>query len=608
MGSSNLRRLDTIRRNASSTDTAWLRPALEKLQDELNDRAERSSADSREIFIAAFEAIKRLRGASYHDLRLRCLRSCWDYFFHHGNSVHALEVANHYGELAARIGSTSALRTSLNLKGIVLGESGNISDAVIHYCHALEIARDEGDTESEALVLNNLGTALNYAGLYAEAIPCFERVISKSRATWKHQSGINALSNLAQSHYYLENFDDAFNAIEKCLALTGSPTGPIGLLQQTVREFTFVQIALELHYDAQARFHAINCERYALFSNSRRCQLMGKISAARCDVRQGKTNRGLKQLQTTLEKSQDLDSSHRDALIAIIKAYDEAKLPEIALQYMERLLEHVRHRRSTGLSVLSRVPTEEMRSSVTSQVVVFEHQFTNLRRKVAEQQASNLQTEMLERLAITADLKEDSSGGHGLRVGRVAALIAKRIGLANDAAEALDLAARLHDIGKIAIPDRISGSSTPLKQMELDFLNRHTAIGGELLAQSNSRVLNIAADIARHHHEWWNGEGYPDRHSGQRISLYARITGIADVFDCLTHDRSFSKAWTIDAALEKIQTLKGSQFDPDLADQFLEMMSALRRTQSDLESYLASDSFDTPFCRARKRIRTLLDH
>jgi putative two-component system response regulator len=139
-------------------------------------------------------------------------------------------------------------------------------------------------------------------------------------------------------------------------------------------------------------------------------------------------------------------------------------------------------------------------------------------------------------------------------------------------------------------------------------MNRHTAIGAELLAQSNSRALNMAADIARHHHEWWNGQGYPDRLSGLRISLCSRITAIADVFDSLTHSRSFSAAWTIDSALEKIRTLRGSQFDPDLTDRFLEMMNDLQRLHCDLGSYLANSNFDTPFCHARKRIRALLDH
>ena len=608
MGSANLYRLDKILQSQRSTNAAGLRPTLEKLYEELNDRADRSSTESRGMFIEAFEVLKRVRGTSCSDLRLKCLRSCWDYFFHHGNSLHALEVASHYADVAAKTGSASALRTSLNLKGIVLGELGDISEAVIHYCQALEIAREERDAESEALVLNNLGTALNYAGLYEEAIPCFEHVISKSQPTWKHQSGINALSNLAQSHYYLENFEEAFDAIEKCLTSTVALAGPIGLLQQTIREFMFVQIALELQYDAVARSHAVNCERYALLSNSRRCQLMAQIAAARCDVRQGKTNRGLRLLQTALEESWDLDSSHRDALIAIIKAYDEARIPESALEYMERLLEHIRQHRAVALSVLSQVPSAHARSKGTSKLVVFENQCANLRRQVAERQVITLQKEMLERLAMTADLKNDPSGEHGLRVGRLAAHLAKKIGLTDDSANDLDFAARLHDIGKIAIPDHISGSSTPLKQVEREFLNRHAAIGAEVLAHSKVKALSVAADIARHHHEWWNGQGYPDRLSGPRISMYARITAIADVFDRLIHDRSSSGASPLGSVLARIQALSGSQFDPDLTGPFLELTSDIQRAHGDVESFLASATADTPFCNARKRIRSLLDH
>ena len=214
---------------------------------------------------------------------------------------------------------------------------------------------------------------------------------------------------------------------------------------------------------------------------------------------------------------------------------------------------------------------------------------------------------MLERLAVTADLKEDASGEHGYRVGKLAALLAASLGWPEDSAQALDTAARLHDIGKIGIPDRILGSSQTLKEAERHFMCMHTVIGAELLAKSDVPQLRMAEEIARHHHEWWNGEGYPDKLKGRRIPVHARIVAIADVFDALTHGRPFAPAWSIDRAVEEVRARRGVQFDPRLVDRFVPLLEKLRAEHSDLDSYLSKAGSASPFLHARKKIRSLLE-
>ena len=214
---------------------------------------------------------------------------------------------------------------------------------------------------------------------------------------------------------------------------------------------------------------------------------------------------------------------------------------------------------------------------------------------------------MLERLAVTADLKEDASGEHGYRVGRLAALLASSLGWSNERAQALDIAARLHDIGKIGIPDRILGSSQTLKQAERHFMCMHTVIGAELLAKSDVPQLRMAEEIARHHHEWWNGEGYPDKLKEKRIPIHARIVAIADVFDALTHGRPFAPAWSIDRALEEIRARRERQFDPKLVDRFIPLVEKLRDEHPNLDAYLSKAGSASPFLHARKKIRSLLE-
>jgi putative two-component system response regulator len=188
----------------------------------------------------------------------------------------------------------------------------------------------------------------------------------------------------------------------------------------------------------------------------------------------------------------------------------------------------------------------------------------------------------------------------------LSALIAHDLKWPKDAEMALDLAARLHDIGKVAVPDRILLSSQALQEAERHFISAHTVIGAELLAKSNVPQLRMAEEIARHRHEWWNGEGYPSKLAGKRIPIHARIVAIADVFDALTHGRPFSPPWSMDRAIEEIRARKGTQFDPELTDLFLDLIERLRKEHQDLDEYLGRAGRNSPFLQARNKIRQLL--
>jgi len=213
---------------------------------------------------------------------------------------------------------------------------------------------------------------------------------------------------------------------------------------------------------------------------------------------------------------------------------------------------------------------------------------------------------MLERLAITSDIKEEDSGEHGYRVGRLCFLMGQALSWDSHINLSLEVAARLHDIGKLGVPDRILLNSLQLQEAERHFISAHTVIGAELLAKSNIPQLRMAEEIARHHHEWWNGEGYPSKLAGKRIPIHARIVAIADVFDALTHGRPFSPPWSMDRAIEEIRNRKGTQFDPELTDLFLDLIAKLRNEHADLDEYLGRAGRNSPFLQARNKIRQLL--
>lgn len=176
------------------------------------------------------------------------------------------------------------------------------------------------------------------------------------------------------------------------------------------------------------------------------------------------------------------------------------------------------------------------------------------------------QVEILERLALVSDYHDSVTGDHIQRVARLSRLLARAMGLGEEEADLLGRASMLHDVGKIAVPREIQAKPGRLTEAEFVRVQEHTRIGAELLAGSQFAVLNQAESVARSHHEWWDGNGYPDGLKGEAIPLAARITAVADVFDALTHKRQYKDAWPITDAIEEIRSLAGIQFDPAVSE------------------------------------------
>lgn len=229
-----------------------------------------------------------------------------------------------------------------------------------------------------------------------------------------------------------------------------------------------------------------------------------------------------------------------------------------------------------------------------------------MRAKAAESELAKSQTEILERMSIAADIREDISGEHGFRVGRLSALLARELGWDRDACQALDIAARLHDIGKIGIPEKILLDEKTLREAEKQFIAAHTRVGAEILSRSDIPQVRIAEEIARCHHEWWDGSGYPKGLKGKDIPRSARIVALADVFDAMTHGRPYAPPRSVEEALDLIAGLRGRQFDPELTDHFLALVRRLARENENLDAYLGKAARNSPFLKARARIKEML--
>jgi putative two-component system response regulator len=192
------------------------------------------------------------------------------------------------------------------------------------------------------------------------------------------------------------------------------------------------------------------------------------------------------------------------------------------------------------------------------------------------------QVEILERLARAAEYRDDDTGQHTQRVAQLAALIAQEFGLAPEHVELICKAAPLHDVGKIGISDLILLKPARLTPEEFDTIKTHPAIGAALLTGGASELIQLAENIAYSHHERWDGTGYPRGLRGEEIPLEGRILAIADVFDALTNERPYKKAWSPEQAREEIVRNAGTQFDPALVAAFERVFHQMQNSDTSL--------------------------
>ncbi|PJZ27854.1 response regulator [Leptospira kmetyi] len=194
---------------------------------------------------------------------------------------------------------------------------------------------------------------------------------------------------------------------------------------------------------------------------------------------------------------------------------------------------------------------------------------------VRNEELRETRLQIIQRLGLAAEYKDNETGLHVIRMSHYSRIIALASGFSPDCAEDLLHASPMHDIGKIGIPDHILQKQGKLTPEEWAVMQKHPAIGAEIIGDHDSRLLQLAKTIAQNHHEKWDGSGYPNSLKGDEIPVEARIVALADVFDALTTKRPYKKAWEISDAIEYIRKESGKHFDPNLIPVFLDVMPKL---------------------------------
>ncbi len=177
--------------------------------------------------------------------------------------------------------------------------------------------------------------------------------------------------------------------------------------------------------------------------------------------------------------------------------------------------------------------------------------------------------EIILRLALSVEYRDNDTGDHTLRVAKYSRMIAEGLGLPERLCRDIYLAAPLHDVGKVATPDHILLKPGKLTPDEIAVMQTHTTIGASILAGSRCELIQLAADIAVGHHERWDGKGYPNKLKGEEIPIAARIVAVADVFDALATARPYKEAMPLPVARQHLENGRGLHFDPTCVDVFL---------------------------------------
>lgn len=567
-----------------------------------------------EVFRGAYDEIRAVPPALMTAAGVECLLLIVHYAYVSAQAQQGIGPATDAIAAARLVGDKPLLRKALTFGGVLQMETGNLPVATESFAEALDIARELADRLGEVGLWNNLGLALQYAAHYADAIRCYERAIgiAGDDPSLRLVKG-HALSNVAYASLNIQDLRCGLRAVRHAIEVFAEPATPTDCMYRTLAEDHFAQLLLETGDIEGAKKRCEYAKEFAAKSGMERAELAAAIAEGLTEVQAGTTDVGLTRIKRSLEKARSsVRGGLRDVMSAAVKGYELAGQPDVALVYLHELLKlnqdakqqqvlmhHQRHLQQVEQTYVSVVDNASADASLDKHL-------GDLRVQLGERELMKSRIAMLEQQSVAAELHDDTTGEHCYRVGRFASILGKEYGLEEDVCFMIDLAARMHDIGKLAVPDSIILKPGRLTDGERKIMQHHTIAGAEILARSNIPQMHIAEEIARHHHEWWNGRGYPFGLAGTAIPVAARITAIVDVFDALTHVRPYKHAWPIAEAIQEIRSLRGIQFDPEVTDLFLELVPRLQREVGDLDVFLGAEAKNSPFIQARARIAAAL--
>jgi putative two-component system response regulator len=580
---------------------------LEALEQELRRAIAAPPAD-----LPAFldDWLKRLRVVPFSvDAKRRItllIDAAGQYYLHGQRVFNGIEPIALAAMLAEQQGEPALRRRALSIQGLILTATRNTPDALRSLMQALDIAESLDDRVGVANVWLNIAVTFLEATLYTDARVCYERANDLGgrieEATHGSYVRSRSLHGAAVCALYLHEYLQGVDACNEALELLSEPRDREQELLRALVEATFAQLLLALNQSDDAAKHAALAREMAARSGAARAKISAATVSGLVEVYKGNVDMGISRIVAVRDQSKSLATSYQDALRASVTAYEKAGQPDRALSMNRELMMHVRniHREAIMQQQQQHLQRLGLPDLDTASLRAIENKDEALKQKLED--AATKQGEFLEHMALTVELREEDSGEHAFRVAMWAHLLALEHGLDPDEAERVELAARLHDIGKVVIPDSVIRKRTALSQGERQLIETHAATGADFLIRAKVPYAALAEEIARYHHEAWSGEGYPDGISGDAIPLPARIVGLCDAFDSLVHNRPWRSGWRVEEALGHLVRESGRQFDPELVEQFIPLVRRTYAMHEDVDAYLARSAQQTPLWTMRRSL------
>jgi len=561
--------------------------------------------DGKALFDMAADALASLPEEPLSVDRAMCLLFVARHDIYAGNAYAGLEPATQAVAMAERLGDAALRAKALKVLGAVYLESGSYPDTVSAFTAALEAARAAADRTQEGDILSNLGLAHQYAGHYSAAVPCYERAVELADATGSASAvRTAALSNMALACLHLRDFASGLTAAERAIEGLANPSNAHEKMVRTMVECYYARLLLEVRNLPLARERAAFARQFASGATAL-AQLFADMTQGLVDVYDPSTRDiGLSRLQRAVNESRKgAPSALRDALAMIVRGYEVAGQPNAALVYLHEVVQLNGVSRVRNVLQHHHLHVAKVSRNLDLRVqAALDQQQEELRFQRLSMDVLRECMLVLEKNTVAAELHDDETGEHCYRVGALAKELALKKGMDAEMCTLIDLSARLHDIGKLRVPDSILLKPGRFNADERAIMTKHCEHGWELIGEGGLKQLFVAQEIALNHHERWDGTGYPNRRQGNMIPLAARITALADVFDALTHRRCYKEAWTVEDALRQIASLRGRHFDPELTDLLLELVPQLRARHPDLDAYLGAEARKNDFISDRARV------
>jgi putative two-component system response regulator len=591
--------------------------ALRDVAETARSKLHVSSKTEPEWFDRVAELLLRSDDFFAADQRIECLLYCAQWYQKEGKWSLGTATAEKAVAIAEKTSNFILLRRAYSVLGNLHNSTKDYVQATVCYARAVEIARSIGDRVGECASIANLAVARFNSGLLEECRTLNALVIEMAPELEKAdprltQIRAQALHNIALASLMLGDINIGRNNIEEAVNSAPEPENQWDAYQRVIMEYTYVRLLSKSGEFETARERAVVAKEYSKKANSPPASIQASLAESACDLNEGKWDIALTRLQKLLEQARVNEPARRDVLEALVTGHHMAghnqRAKELHRDYLNALAQAQRKSARQQLDALKQsfraggMPLREQDSVLPSEVLD----------KLRDRNSELLQNfrRKLEAMAVLAELRDDATGEHAFRVGRLSALFAKELGYPNDIVDSIELAARLHDIGKLVVPDVILQKRGKLTEVEIEVMRKHTTEGSNILLDTQNEDFSRAAEIALHHHEWWDGSGYPDGLAGPAIPEIARITALADVFDALSHKRPYKPAWPFERCIATIHMHKGRQFEPRLCDLFLELIQDLyRKHTGNLDSFLGAEARRSPIVSANRLIdRVIQEH